>query len=286
MTWSLPREVLPRGGPWEELDAGGASSPCVLEADGGGRRLWYAGSDGTTTRILSARLARDGTCQRAGIAIDAGFAGETDRFGVDAPCVVRIPAGYLMAYGGSDGPDTRLHMATSADGERWEAHGTFMHRAKEDAVGAAHPCLVVTNRWWLFYAGYDGSDNGRHATILAAVSDTGASWDRVGIVLEPESGEVAVREPCVLDAFGSFHMFYVSDDDHRSMIAFASSADGLAWARRGTTLAPPPHRRGVHSPCVLRGGRGDLQLLYAAPRSPEPGAPDRLWSVEGERLSA
>ena len=267
------------------MDARGAWGPCLLEADDGRGRLWYAGSDGSTSRILSARLAPDGSCERTGVAIDAGFAGETDGFGVDAPWVVRIPAGYLMAYGGSDGPDTRLHMATSADGERWEAHGPFIHRAKEDAVGATHPCLVIANRWWLFYAGSDGSDNGRHAAILAAVSDTGASWDRVGIVLEPETGEVAVREPCVVDAFGSFHMFYVSDEDRRSVIAFATSADGLAWARRGTTIAHG-HRRGAHSPFVLRGRHGDLKLLYAAPRSPESGAPDRLWTVEGERLSA
>ncbi|HVN11283.1 MAG TPA: hypothetical protein VMT69_04255, partial [Kineosporiaceae bacterium] len=117
---------------------------------------------------------------RTGVAIDTGFAGPTDTFGVDAPCVVRTQAGYLMLYGGSDGPDTRLHVATSRDGVVWEPHGTIMQRGKEDAVGATHPSLVTTNRWWMYYAGYDGSDNGRHAVILAAVSDTGASWDRVG----------------------------------------------------------------------------------------------------------
>src|SRR5579862_6374743 len=115
MAWSARRELLPTAGPWAELDSGGAWSPCLLDDDDGTARLWYAGSDGSTTRILSARIERDGTCRRTGVAIDIGFAGGSDVFGVDAPCVVRTPAGFLMAYGGSDGPDTRLHVATSRD---------------------------------------------------------------------------------------------------------------------------------------------------------------------------
>lgn len=287
MAWSARRELLPATGPWAELDAGGAWSPCLLDSDDGTARLWYAGSDGSTTRILAARIERDGTCRRTGVAIDTGFAGASDMFGVDAPCVVRTPAGFLMAYGGSDGPDTRLHVATSRDGEVWAPHGTVMQRGDEDAIGATHPCLVITNRWWLFYAGYDGSSNGRHAAILAAVSDTGASWDRIGAVLRPEPGEVAVREPSVLDVHGSFHMFYVSDDDRRTVIAVAMSDDGVRWSRRGTTVEPhTASAGGPRSPYLSRGRRGQLNLLYAAPRAVGIGAPDTLWAVEGERVSA
>jgi hypothetical protein len=29
-----------------------------------------------------------------------------------------------------------------------------MQRGREDAVGASHPCLVMTGeRWWLFFSG-------------------------------------------------------------------------------------------------------------------------------------
>jgi hypothetical protein len=287
MAWSDPRELLPAAGPWSELDSGGAWSPCLLDSGDGTGRLWYAGSDGATTRILAARLEGDGTCRRTGVAIDAGFAGNSDMFGVDAPCVVRTPAGFLMAYGGSDGPDTRLHFATSCDGEAWEPHGTVMQRGDDDAVGATHPSLVVTDRWWLYYAGYDGSSNGRRAAILAAVSDTGASWDRLGVVLEPEPGEVAVREPSVLDARGTFYMFYVSDDDRRTVIAVATSSDGVRWSRRGTSIGSlAGSASGPRSPYVSRGRYGRLKLLYAAPRSAGIGAPDRLWAVGGERLTA
>lgn len=286
MPWSAPRELLPAEGRWAELDAAGAAQPCVQEGQDGAERLWYTGSDGSTARILTARCAPDGSWERLGIAIDAGLAGGTDEYGVEAPCVVRTPAGYLMAYAGSDGADTRLHMATSLDGDRWEPHGTFIQRGEADAVGATHPCLVVTDRWWLFYAGYDGTRNGRRARILAAVSATGASWDRVGTVLEPEPGELAVREPWVLASSGSFHLFYVSDDDKQTVIELATSTDGLSWSRRGTTIGPP-HRtgRGVRSPCAMRSRDGHVRLWYAAPSSPSPIAPDRLWMVEGERFA-
>jgi predicted GH43/DUF377 family glycosyl hydrolase len=282
--WSAPRQVLPDGGRWAELDAAGATRPAVVEDRDGAIRLWYAGNDGSTSRILGARRIPDGTWERRGVAIDAAFAGDSDDFGVDAPCVVPTPGGYLMAYAGSDGADTRLHMATSRDGDHWEAHGTFMQRGEADAVGATHPCLVVIDRWWLFHAAFDGAENGRRACIVAAVSATGASWDRVGPVLEPEPGELAVREPWVLASPGSFRMFYVSDDGRQTAIELATSTDGLSWSRRGTTVPAHESGRGVRSPCAVHGADGRLRLWYAAPSSPSPIAPDRLWMVENERV--
>src|SRR5438067_2520524 len=115
-----------------------------------------------------------------------------------SPGVVRVPGGYLMAYGGSDGEHTRVHMAISADGHSWTGHGTIMQRGIEDALAATHPCLLITGRqWWLFYSGYDGANEGRHGAVLAAVSDSGASWDRLGPVLDPNAEELGASHPCV-----------------------------------------------------------------------------------------
>src|SRR5713226_6482341 len=66
--------------------------------------------------------------ERLGVVIDAGFSGETDSYGVESPCVVDTPGGYLMAYGGFDGEVTRLHMASSPDGRRWIPQGTIIQR--------------------------------------------------------------------------------------------------------------------------------------------------------------
>jgi predicted GH43/DUF377 family glycosyl hydrolase len=263
--WVREGTALAPGRPGE-LDGARVSRPWLLEEDGAWR-MWYSGHDGTTGRILEA-VQRPGTgWKRLGVAIDAGFAGDSDLYGVESPSVVHTPGGYLMAYGGFDGETTQLHMATSADGQAWTPQGTIMQRGPQDALGASHPCLVSTEAgWWLFFSGYDGSKDSRRAVILAAVSPSGASWDRVGTVLEPVDGELATSHPCVIVIARTFYMFYVSDDGHRSSIAMATSSDGLSWNRHGTTLEAAgegPEARGVHTPCAVRCNDGSLRMWYA-----------------------
>jgi predicted GH43/DUF377 family glycosyl hydrolase len=200
------------------------------------------GSDGITSRILTAKRPPGGGWERLGVAIDAGFAGDSDSYGVESPCVVKTPGGYLMVYGGSGGSDgeiSRLHMATSEDSHGWDAQGTIMQRGPEDAGGANHPCLLMTGeRWWLFYTGYPGLGGGQRSVLVAAVSQTGASWDRLGAILEPEAGEVAVSHPCALEVSRTIHTFYASDVGGPVRIALATSSDGLSWDRRGTAWNP------------------------------------------------
>jgi predicted GH43/DUF377 family glycosyl hydrolase len=99
--------------------------------------MWYSGSDGTTSRILTAERPPGGGWERQGVAIDAGFAGDSDSYGAESPCVVKTPGGYLMVYGGSDGEISRLHMATSEDSHRWNTQGTIMQRGPEDESRAS-----------------------------------------------------------------------------------------------------------------------------------------------------
>ncbi|HYY79418.1 MAG TPA: hypothetical protein VFD04_09580 [Actinomycetes bacterium] len=251
-----------------EPDGLRALRPWVLQEAGGRLRMWYSGHDGTTGRILAAARRPDGAWERLGVAIDAGSAGDSDQYGVESPCVVRTPGGYLMAYGGFDGEATRLHMATSDDGRGWTAQGTIMQRGPDEALGASHPCLLSTEAgWWLFFCGYDGSRDSRRAAILAAVSPTGASWDRVGVVLAPVTGEFAVSHPCVIQVARTFYMFYASDDGGRVSVAMATSANGCSWDRHGTVLAATgqgAEAGGVHSPCVVRLQDGSLHMWYAA----------------------
>ena len=60
-------------------------------------------------------------------------------------------------------------------------------------------------------------------------------------------------------------MLYASDDGDAVSIALATSRDGLAWDRRGLTLAPADHGpawRSVHAPCVVRLRDGSLHVWY------------------------
>jgi predicted GH43/DUF377 family glycosyl hydrolase len=282
--WTDHRPVFPAPGSSNGLDNLRASGPSVIEEADGTLRMWYAAHDGSTSRIVEAVQEPGQGWKRLDVSIDAGASGDSDAFGVEAPSVVHTPAGYLMAYAGSDGADTRLHMASSDDGHRWKALGTFLQRGDPDAVGATHPCLVVTGEgWWLFYSGYDGSMDGRRAVIMAAVSANGASWDRVGPVLSPEPNEVAVTEPSMLLRQRHFSMFFVSDDGDRTSIELATSDDGVSWARRGSTfkLGRRHHDRSrLRSPGVLRLHDRSLRLWYAARTKGDPPNGCHLWCAD------
>src|SRR6266508_37040 len=229
--------------------------------------MWYSGNDGTTWRILEAIQPGGGTWERVGVAIDAGFAGDSDNYGVESPCVVKTPGGYLMIYGGFDGDVARLHMATSLDGRQWVAQGTIMQRGREDAAGASHPCVVMTGeRWWLFFSGYDGSNDNRRAAILAAISQSGASWDRLGTVLTPDEG--SLRFPIRVSSTSPGHSAcsMPATMGGGSRLPWRQSADGLSWDRRGTVLAPSgegPDGLTVHAPCVVRLHDGSLRMWYS-----------------------
>ena len=229
--------------------------------------MWYSASDGGTARILQADRLDSAGWSKRGIVIDAGFSGQNDAYGVESPCVLETPGGYLMAYGGSDGELTRLHVATSLDGEKWVPQGTFMQREAEDSGGATDPCLVMTGeRWWLFFTGQGIGDANGGTAILAAVSENGASWDRVGVVLQPESHEVAVSHPCVVDVSRGFQMFYASDDGRSRSIVLATSSNGVEWDRRGVVLGPSGRgvdATSVHTPCMTKLSGGTFRMWYA-----------------------
>ena len=242
-----------------------ALRPSVVEDPGGTLRMWYTASDGTTSRIVGAMRPAGDAWQSLGAAVNPGASGDSDSYGVESPSVAKTPGGYVMGYGGFDGETSRLHMSTSEDGRHWTAQGTIMQRGDEDAFGASDPWLLAPGeRWWLFYTAV--SDPGGPPTIAAAVSSSGASWDRLGTVLAPERGELAVSHPCVIEIARTLYLFYAADVGGSLRIAMATSRDGLSWDRRGTVLEPTgsgPDGASVHTPCVLRRRNGEVAMWYA-----------------------
>lgn len=263
--WVPDADVFPTGSAGEP-DSLRVWSPWVLQEDDGTLHMWYSGSDGQTPRIMSAIRHPGAAWERRGVDIDAGCAGETDGYGVEAPCVVRSPGGYLMVYGGFDGEISRLHMATSPDGCHWTCHGTILQRGPDDVLGATHPCLLLSGaHWWLFYTGYRSQGGRSRGAVLAAISDNGASWDRLGPVLQPAPEEHAASHPCVLDIEREFQMFYTLEVQDTVTIALATSPDGVMWNRRG--LLPFSSESGeklpIHTPCVVRLLDGSLRMWYS-----------------------
>ena len=291
MDWAKQGDVLPpaRVGAPDHLRAW---QPSVLEEDDGSLRMWYSGHDGTTGRILEAVQPPGGSWQRLGVAVDAGLAGDSDRYGVEGSCVVKFSAGYLMAYGGFDGQRRRVHLATSADGHHWTAEGSIVL-----TVTAGTPSLLIAgDQWRLFYSAAvapdpgdrpevsNGSGGARRTAIFAAVSKLGEGWDPVGPVLEPESGEVAASHPWVLEISRTLYMFYATENEQQSSVALATSVDGQKWERRGIVLTAAtdddPDTCAVTAPCVVRLRDGSLRMWY----SRRPWGDDRLAYAIGSAV--
>jgi predicted GH43/DUF377 family glycosyl hydrolase len=287
MTWTQPFQVLRPSGPFADLDRHRAWRPSVLQGDGSVLRMWYAGHDGSTARVLAAeQFARYGWT-RLGASIDPGFAGSTDAAGVGAPSVVHTADGYLMAYAGSDGTETRVHLATSADADTWQPGGPFLLGGRH--VAATSPCLVTTpDCLWLYYAA--AGDDGRTA-IHAATSVTSATsvvggardWHHVGSVLGPGSTERSVSEPWVVAGERGLLMFFVTHDGADAVVGVATSGDGVMWARRPNPLdfGRRHHDTGsIGGPSALRFRGGRLRLWYAAGDEGDEAGHCRLWSTD------
>jgi predicted GH43/DUF377 family glycosyl hydrolase len=253
--------------------------------------MWYSGHDGTTSRILEAVQPPGRSWQRLGVAVDAALAGDSDRYGVEASCVVKFNDGYLMVYGGFDGRHSRIHLATSADGHRWTAEGPIVPAAR----GGTPSLLIGGEQWWLFYSAAvppepdgpevsNGSAGARRTAIFAAVSKPGERWDPLGPVLEPEPGEVAASHPCVLEISRTLYMFYASENEQQSSVALATSVDGQKWERRGIVLAAAtdddPDTCAVTAPCVVRLRDGSLRMWF----SRRPWGDDRLAYAIGSAV--
>ena len=271
MDWAKQGDVLPSA-PAGDPDYLRAWQPWVLEEDDGTLRMWYSGHDGTTGRILEAEQPPGRAWRRLGVAVDAGLAGDSDRYGVEASCVVKFDETYRMVYGGFDGENSRIHLATSADGHNWTAEGPI-------ARGGTPSLLIGADQWRLFYSAAvapergngseatNGSSGPRRTAILAAVSEPGERWDPVGPVLEPEPGEVATSHPCVLEISRTLYMFYASENEQQTSVALATSVDGQQWERRGIVLSAPTNDDqdtcAVTAPCVLRLRDGSLRMWYS-----------------------
>jgi predicted GH43/DUF377 family glycosyl hydrolase len=279
VTWARPFQVLRPSGPFADLDRHRAERPSVIE-EGSVMRMWYAGHDGSIARILAAEQRPRDNWRRLGPSVEPGLAGATDAAGVHSPSVVRRDDGYLMVYAGSDGTTTRLHLAASDDGRQWRSGGVLPAPSGHEAATA--PCLITAlDRLWLYYVG--AGEDGR-ATVFAATTADGASWDDAGPVLAADGDDEVVSDPWVVVGEGGFVMFLVGrDPDGGTAVQVATSPDGRTWSRRSAPLGlSRRHYDGglIGGPSAMRLRGGHLRLWYSAGVEGDETGGCRLWSSD------
>ena len=194
VNWTRRGMAMDHGAPGSPDDQQ-ALNPDVLFT-GAEYRMYYAGSDGLTYRVLLAISIDGSNWTRRGVVLEAGRSGIDECISIQGPAVVQAGTGYMCWYMGNDGYRTRVFTARSPDGFNWTKLGLSIDvgaSSDYDYVVAAHPCAIVDNgtvRIW--YNGQNGYYRILHASM--ALASPGYLKESVAIEWSPVGGEVGGYE--------------------------------------------------------------------------------------------
>jgi predicted GH43/DUF377 family glycosyl hydrolase len=203
---------------------------------------------------------------------------------VDDPTVVKVGATYDMWYTGypEDGSAPAIYLATSADGVNWVrgnsgssvlkgTAGTFDADGVYGADVVYDPADVIAP-YKMWYSGRHGVFGG----IGYATSLDGLTWTQyggatplpvVGHGVPGSADSFSAADPSVLKDGSTWKMWYTGDDSNKKRIAYATSADGMTWAKGGKVIAPEDAgvsaniQFGAFAPTVWKTAGGFSMLL-------------------------
>jgi predicted GH43/DUF377 family glycosyl hydrolase len=181
-----------------------------------------------------------------------------DNDGVDDAAMAKVGTTYVMWYSGTseDGAAPAIFMATSSDGLAWTRanggspvlQGTAGAFDANGVYGAdvVYDPTDVTTPYRMFYSGKAGAFGG----IGYATSVDGVVWFKykgaAGLVPVPvvdhgpggSADSFSAADPSVMKDGSTWKMWYTGDDSSKKRIAYATSVDGIRWAKGGKVIAP------------------------------------------------
>ncbi len=180
-----------------------------------------------------------------------------DNDGVDDPAMAKVGSTYVMWYSGTaeDGGAPAIFIATSSDGVAWtranagnpvlqgtpgsfDADGVYGADVVYDAADATP--------YRMYYSGRAGAFGG----IGYATSVDGVVWFKYkggsGLLPVPvvdhgpggSADSFTAGDPSVMKDGSTWKMWYTGDDSSKKRIAYATSVDGVTWAKGGKVIAP------------------------------------------------
>jgi predicted GH43/DUF377 family glycosyl hydrolase len=175
---------------------------------------------------------------------------------VDDPTLVKVGTTYDMWYSGiaEDGSGPAIFLATSTDGVHWTRansgspvlQGTAGAFDANGVYGAdvVYDPLDTLAPYKMWYSGRHGVFGG----IGYATSTNGLTWTKhmsaglpVPVVdhgLAGSADSFSAADPSVLKDGSTWKMWYTGDDSSKKRIAYATSSDGITWAKGGKVIAP------------------------------------------------
>ena len=180
-----------------------------------------------------------------------------DSDNVDDPTLAKVGSTYVMWYSGTpeDGGPPAIFVATSTNSTTWTRgnggapvlQGSPLSFDQDGVYGpdvVYDPADPVTpyRMWYSGRAGVFGA-------IGYATSTDGISWVKypgpgqlpLAVLTHGPAGSAdsfSAADPSVLKDGSTWKMWYTGDDSSKKRVAYATSTDGITWAKGGKVIAP------------------------------------------------
>ena len=220
-----------------------------------------------------------------------------DSDNVDDPALAKVGSTYVMWYSGTpeDGGPPAIFIATSTNGTTWtrgnggapvlqgtplsfDQDGVFGPDVVYDPADPATPYRM----WYSGRAGVFGA-------IGYATSTDGISWTKypgpgqlpLAVLTHGPAGSAdsfSAADPSVLKDGSTWKMWYTGDDSSKKRVAYATSTDGITWAKGGKVIAPedPGVSANIAFGAFAPDGLEDRQHLLDAAHRPQARRPGRV----------
>lgn len=242
--WTDCQRAIDVGTLGERVDSHLVYAPTVVAIEGG-YRMWYSATAWSGETAIATATSVDGVSWTGHrVVLEPGAAGDTDRYVVTSPHVLRDGDGYVLYYDGSGGGDVGgIHRCTSADGLTWSECTFLFGRGllpPYDVDGAQMPFVLRDGATWRLY--YGGVEGGTYRVLYAESAD-GVAFSGHRLLLPPGSegnwdAESTYAPFVAPDPGGGWRMLYtgrahIDPADGTSYqvkrLIRAWSPDGLAW---------------------------------------------------------
>jgi len=264
VNWDKPSLAIDKDRTLEVYD-GKVFSPFIIK-EGGIYRVWYAGENGTTNRILYTELNQESKevisvsnkqrnlpyeLHKKPIVIISGYGtgpgvGDGDEWywhreasGYNSehsinPFIIKDGSTYKMWFTGDNGTNTRILYSTSTDGVNWITPVLAIDKgagASPNENGSEDPTVIKDgDTFKMWFVGLDGTNV---RTILCSTSTDGITWTTPTIAIDKNvlgtHDSDAVKSPCVIKNGNKYKIWYVGDDGSNTRILYSQSLDGIVW---------------------------------------------------------
>jgi predicted GH43/DUF377 family glycosyl hydrolase len=194
-----------------------------------------------------------------------GGQGTFDEKGQADPTVIYENGQWKMWFDALNGKEQwdMLGYATSENGLKWVNHGPVLGRGTGwDSKAVHHPCVIKTDKYYMFYSGTD-SDTGNVKNIGLAISDDGIKWVKKDdpVLTVGDWDYNYIRPSCPVLIKDLWHMFYWGFGDNHYM-GLATSGDLVHWTKKVKVLESDVPHEGITASMPIKIDN-ELRIYYA-----------------------